>query len=69
MPDSMRKRYLVALGNATRHFSGSTLVRILPFIEQDETLPQIEKLMKKELPEKQFLKELSILEETNTQET
>ena len=69
MPDDMKKRYLKALANVTGRYSGSTVVKLLPFIEQDETLPEMEKLINKELPEKEFLKELSILEETNSQET
>ncbi len=69
MPDDMKKRYLKALTNVMGRYSGSTVVKLLPFIEQDETLPEMEKLINKDLPEKEFLKELSILEETNSQET
>ncbi len=69
MPDDMKKRYLKALANVTGRYSGSTVVKLLPFIEQDETLPEMEKLINKELPEKEFLKELSILEEIDLQET
>ena len=61
MPDDMKKRYLKALTNVTGRYSGSTVVKILPFIEQDETLPEMEKLINKELPEKEFLKELKII--------
>ena len=68
MPDDMKKRYLKALTNVTGRYSGSTVVKLLPFIEQDETLPEMEKLINKELPEKEFLKELSILEEIDLQE-
>ncbi len=67
MPDDMKKRYLKALTNVMGRYSGSTVVKLLPFIEQDETLPEMEKLINKDLPEKEFLKELSILEETNSQ--
>ena len=61
MPDDMKKRYLKALTNVTGRYSGSTVVKLLPFIEQDETLPEMEKLINKELPEKEFLKELKVI--------
>ncbi len=64
MPDDMKKRYLKALTNVTGRYSGSTVVKLLPFIEQDETLPEMEKLINKELPEKEFLKELKVIKKS-----
>ncbi len=64
MPDDMKKRYLKALTNVMGRYSGSTVVKLLPFIEQDETLPEMEKLINKELPEKEFLKELKVIKKS-----
>ncbi len=64
-----QKRFITVLGEITEHYSVNTIVKTLDLLGHEDGILALEKLMEKELPEKEFLKELSILEETNSQET
>lgn len=64
-----QERFITVLGEITEHYSVNTIVKTLDLLGHEDGIMALEKLMEKELPEKEFLKELSILEETNSQET
>ena len=51
------------------HYSESTTEKTLDLLGHEDGIMALEKLMEKKLPEKEFLKELSILEEIDSQET
>lgn len=64
-----QKRFIIVLRKIIVHYSESTTEKTLDLLGHEDGIMALEKLMEKELPEKEFLKELSILEETNSQET
>ncbi len=68
MQKEMRTKFSIVLRKIMKHYSEDTVVRTLALLEHEDGILELEKLMEKELPEKEFLKELSILEETNSQE-
>ena len=69
MQNELGIRSLRTLRKIMKYYSEDTVVRTLALLEHEDGILELEKLMEKELPEKEFLKELSILEETNSQET
>ena len=69
MQKEMRTKFSIVLRKIMKRYSEDTVVKTLDLLGHKDGILALEKLMEKELPEKEFLKELSILEETKSQET
>ena len=68
MRKELRKTYLEVQLKLMELYSENTVLTALPITLQEDTLLKVKDLLEKELSEKEFLKELSILEEIDLQE-
>ncbi len=66
MQKEMRTKFSIVLRKIMKHYSEDTVVKTLDLLGHEDGILALEKLMEKDLPEKEFLKELSILEETKS---
>lgn len=59
-----QKRFITVLGEITEHYSVNTIVKTLDLLGHEDGILALEKLMEKELPEKEFLKELKVIKKS-----
>lgn len=59
-----QKRFITVLDEITVHYSVNTIVKTLDLLSHEDGILALEKLMEKELPEKEFLKELKVIKKS-----
>lgn len=59
-----QKRFITVLRKITVHYSESTTEKTLDLLGHEDGILALEKLMEKELPEKDFLKELKVIKKS-----
>ncbi|MDO4832401.1 MAG: hypothetical protein Q4A45_03235 [Clostridia bacterium] len=64
MQNELGIRSLRTLRKIMKCYSEDTVVRTLDLLEHEDGILALEKLMEKELPEKEFLKELKVIKKS-----
>ena len=64
MQNELGIRALRTLRKIMKCYSEDTVVRTLDLLEHEDGILALEKLMEKELPEKEFLKELKVIKKS-----
>lgn len=59
-----QERFITVLGEITEHYSVNTIVKTLNLLGHEDGIIALEKIMDKELPEKDFLKELKVIKKS-----
>lgn len=59
-----QERFIIVLRKIMKHYSEDTVVKTLDLLGHEDGILALEKLMEKELPEKEFLKELKVIKKS-----
>ncbi len=64
MQKEMRTKFSIVLRKIMKHYSEDTVVKTLDLLGHEDGILALEKLMEKDLPEKEFLKELKVIKKS-----